>query len=170
MKTGMFFSVILPAAIILSGCGGNSGVRGETAGEKTAAVAPATDAPTLAVVRLREQQVTPEEAAMVTDLVREAIARGGKYRVIEREQMERMMAEKSVAMAEMTSDSAEAGVAKMLNARFMGVGSLGKVMGSYVLSFRVVDVETGLLRGAGSADGETIDQIKKGIARMASTL
>lgn len=158
------------AAIITSGCGGGSAVKGDPTAVQAETAAPAADAPTLAVVRLQEQGVTPAEASLVSDMLRDAIARAGKYRVIEREQMERIMAEKAVAMTDVTSASAETGVAKLLNARFMGVGSFGKLMGNYVLSFRVIDVETGLMKGAGTAEGETLDQVKKGIARIAASL
>ena len=167
MKSLMALSM---AAFITVGCGGNSAVKGDSSGADSVAVAPAADAPTLVVVKLKEQGVSEAEASLVSDMLRSSIARTGKYRVIEREQMERLMAEKAIAMADMTNDSAEAGVAKLLNARFMGVGSFGKLMGNYVLSFRVVDVETGLMKGAGTAEGETLDQVKKGIAKISASL
>lgn len=154
----------------MAGCGGKSAVKEDASGVKAAAVVPAADAPTLAVVRLKEQGVSEAEATLVSDMLRDAIAQTGKFRVIEREQMERIMAEKAIALTSVTTDSAEAGVAKLMNARFMGVGSFGKLMGNYVLSFRVVDVETGLMKGAGTAEGETLDKIKKGISKIAASL
>jgi len=158
------------AVLILAGCGGKSAVNEGATGVKSATVVPAADAPTLVVVKLKEQGVTEAEAALVSDMLRSEIAKTGKYRVIEREQMERIMAEKAIAMTDLSTSSGEAGVAKLLNARFMGVGSFGKLMGNYVLSFRVIDVETGLMKGAGTAEGETIGEVKKGIAKIAVSL
>jgi len=169
MKNTASFLALAVFVAIISGCGGGSAVKDEPAAVK-AAVVPAADAPTLVVVKLKEQGVSEAEASLVSDMLRSAIAQNGKYRVIEREQMERIMAEKAIAIADVTTDSAEAGVAKLLNARFMGVGSFGKLMGNYVLSFRVVDVETGLMKGAGTAEGETMAEVKKGIAKIAASL
>jgi len=170
MNNKKAFTAVLMAVIVGMGCGKGAEVRDDSqVAPVAAAVQPAADAPTLAIVKLKAQGVTEDEAGLVTDMLREAIAQKGKYRVVEREQMERIMAEKAMAMADMTSDTAQAGVAKLLNARYMGIGSFGKLMGNYVLSFRLVDNESGLMKGAGTAEGADLKEIKKGIARMVAS-
>jgi curli biogenesis system outer membrane secretion channel CsgG len=175
------WTVCLVAASLLSGCGGaptrNAGDSeriarpAETAagsGVTTpAAKAPAGDAPVVAISQINGQGVTQEEVALVTDMVRQELMATGKFRVIDRSNMDKILGEKVLQLSGAGSDAESVQFGKLLNARLSGAGSFGKLMGSYVLNFRLVDVETGEAKYAGSSEGNTLADLRKGIHKFA---
>jgi curli biogenesis system outer membrane secretion channel CsgG len=66
------------------------------------------------------------------------------------------------------------GIGKLLNVQRMAVGSFGQLLDSYFLNIRVVDVESGRVTFADSAEGKTVSDLKGGVRdlakRMASQL
>jgi curli biogenesis system outer membrane secretion channel CsgG len=160
----------LLAAAVMAGCGGapvKGTADGADQGDETVAVAPDANAPVVLVSQLAGQGVTPEEAALVTDMVRRELMATGKFRVIDRADMDKVMAQKAAQLAGLSADAETVQFGKLLNAQFTGTGSFGKLMGSYVLNFRLVSVETGEAKNAGSAEGTTLAELKKGIRKFA---
>jgi len=177
----------LLAVSALAGCGGapvRQAANGADQEAETTAVAPAAnapdgaegsakgiangDSPVVLVSQLAGQGVTPEEAALVTDMVRRELMATGKFRVIDRSDMDKVLAQKASQLAGLSADAESVQFGKLLNAQLAGTGSFGKLMGSYVLSFRLVSVETGEATNAGSAEGTTLDELKKGIRKFVS--
>jgi hypothetical protein len=161
------------AALVLAGCGSAGAVKGDSAGTPVAAaaagspaVAPPADAPVLAVSSVQGQTVDKAEAALVTDIIRTELMSLGKYRVIDREHMDEALKGQVLAMAGATSDSDAINLGRLLNAKLMGVGTYGKLMGVNVVTFRIVDVETGLAQHAGTAQGKDLDELRHEIAKM----
>jgi curli biogenesis system outer membrane secretion channel CsgG len=161
--------VAVLAGWVLAGCGGSAKVPPASAtavATPVPVVQPAADAPVVAVAKVAGTGVTDADTILVTDMIREALASTGKYRIIDRDQMAKVLQEQALKMAGVTSDSDAASLGKLLNARYIGVGSYGTLLGSNVVNFRIVDAETGLARKAGTAEGATLAELRRSIATM----
>ena len=105
--------------------------------------------PLVAVMPLTAQGVDPTSALVVTDALSDELTRKGQVRVMERSQMEKILAERGFQQSGICdgSDCALA-AGKLLAIDRMVVGSLGKLGDSYTLSVRSVDVATGEVLGS----------------------
>jgi len=159
---------VAAAAILFAGCGGGAGVAGGGADETVVVVAP-QDAPVLAVTSLAMQGTDAAEAAIVTDLLRRELMRLGRWRVIDRESQQALLAGHALQLAGVASEAEAASLGKLLNARLITVGTFGILMGQKVVTCRIVDVETGLATNAGTAEGKTVEELKRGLADMVRT-
>ncbi len=165
MKLQPIVMPLVPALALLAalGCGGHA-VR--SAAAVTPPRTPAADAPVLAISSLKAQNTPANEAAMVTDLLRKELMATGHWRVIDRESMDAAVGAQALALAGGGSDADAANLGKLLNARLIGVGTYGSLMGATVVTFRIVDVETGLATNAGTAEGKTSEEVRASLARM----
>lgn len=154
----------LAAAAVLAGCGGGR-VKSGGADDTGIVIAPA-DAPVLAVTSLATQGTEPAECAIVTDLLRRELMRTGRWRVIDRESQQALLAGHALQLAGVASESEAASLGKLLNARLITVGTFGLLLGQKVVTCRIVDVETGLATYAGTAEGKTVDDLKRSLAVM----
>jgi len=90
----------------------------------------------------------------------------GRYRLVDRDHMDKALQEQALKLAGVSSDADAASMGKLLNARYIGVGSYGTLLGANVVNFRIVDAETGLAKRAGTAEGATFDELRRSIATM----
>ena len=157
-------SMALGLVLGMAGCGGGPGRT-----TAAAVVEPPADAPVLAMMPLKAEGTAASDAAIISDLVRQELLAVGRWRVVDRAAMDAAMAGKALAIAGVGSDADAASLGKLLNARLMGVGSYGLLMGTKVVTFRIVDVETGLAKWAGTAEGATQPDLKRSLAAMVAT-
>jgi hypothetical protein len=166
-------------SLALAGCGSTGTPKGAPAGTAAAAVTPSAtapsatpavtppaDAPVLAVSTVQGQGVDKAQATLVTDIIRTELMGLGRWRVIDRERMDEALKGQVLAMAGVTSDADAASLGKLLNAKLIGLGTFGQLMGVNVVTFRIVDVETGLAINAGTAQGADLGELRKEIAKM----
>jgi TolB-like protein len=119
-----------------------------TAAASETAIAP-TKAPSIAVMSLVGQGVDSTSALIVTDALSDELMKSGKFRVMERTQMEKILAEQGFQQSggcDGTECAIEVG--KLLSVDHMVVGCLGKLGESYTLNARVVDITTGEVVGS----------------------
>jgi TolB-like protein len=116
---------------------------------KPAAVAPAASGfvaqgtgPTLAVSNFDPQGVSASDAAVIADMVRTDLVKQGVFSVIEKGSMDKILAEQSFQQTGCTTQECAVKLGRILNVRYLMVGSFGKLMDQYVLNFRVIDVES----------------------------
>jgi len=126
----------------------------------------------VAVADLGAQGVSPSDAAIASDWLRNELVTARAFVVVERQQMERVLAEQSLQQTGCTTESCAVKLGRLLNVQRMIVGSFGKFLGVYVINVRVVSVESGAVVWAGQARGKDDRALGKGIkdlaARMAS--
>jgi curli biogenesis system outer membrane secretion channel CsgG len=152
--------------LLVAGCGGKTAVKPTTVEAPAPVVEPAADAPVVAVAKVAGTGVSDTDAALVTDMIRQAMTATGKYRIVDRDHMDKALQEQALKMAGITSDADAASLGKLLNARYIGVGSYGTLLGANVVNFRIVDAETGLARRAGTAEGATLAELRRSIVTM----
>lgn len=134
---------------------------------KKEAVVESSDGPIrIAVSNLEAQNVSSGDAAQVSEMVRDGLVKNKGYRVLERSNMDKVLAEQSFQQAGCTSTECAVKLGKMLNVKRMVVGSFGKLMDRYRVTLRVVEVETGVVVDSESIKAANIDELEERIAEM----
>jgi len=128
------------------------------------------DRMTIAVTDLEAQGVAASSAAVASDWLRDELVKTGAWRVQERKNMEKVLAEQALQQTGCTDAECAVKLGKILNVKRMVVGTLGKFEGSYVASVRLVDVETSEVVQSETAKGETIEVVEAGIRNLARLL
>lgn len=100
--------------------------------------------PTIAVNNLEAQGITENEAATLSDVLRNKLINTGKYQVMERGEMETILKEQAFQQSGACSEAAcivEMG--QVLGIEQVLAGSIGKVGRAYSISARVISVQSG---------------------------
>lgn len=126
--------------------------------------------PTIAVMDLSPSNVPAGDAVIVSGFIRAAVVRSGKFVVVEKNNMDKVLAEQAFQQTGCTSQECAVRLGKILNVKRMIVGSFGKLLGRYILSVRIVSVESGEVVQADEARGDTIDQLETSLKALAARL
>jgi len=123
-----------------------------------------------AIADLRGENVSAGDAAVMADLLRNELVKTNTFTVIEKQNMDKVLAEHAFQQTGCSSEECAVKLGKLLNVQRMAVGSFGKLMDSYILSIRVVNVETGAIIYADSAEGEKVSQLRGGVKDLAQRM
>jgi TolB-like protein len=126
--------------------------------------------PTLAVADFSPQDVSAGNAAIIAELFRTEMVKGGTFDVVEKANMEKILAEQAFQQTGCTSQECAVKLGKVLNVRFLVVGSFGKLMDSYILNIRVVEVQTAKVVYSDSSQGKDVPAVQNAIRDMAAKL
>jgi len=97
----------------------------------------------LAVATFDAAEVSASDAAVISDLFRMEMVKDGSFDVVEKASMEKILQEQAFQQTGCTSTECAVKLGKILNVQYLVLGSVGKLFGSYVITIRVVKVETG---------------------------
>ena len=114
---------------------------------------PGSQRPTLAVAQFDSQGVSASDAAVIADMIRNELVKQGSLDIVEKANMDKVLAEQSFQQSGCTSQECAVKLGKILNVRYLVVGSFGKLLDQYVLSFRVVETETAKIVYSDDAKG-----------------
>jgi len=121
----------------------------------------------IAVADLQATGMSANDAAVIADLLRGELVKIGVYSVVEKKNMDKILAEQAFQQTGCTNQECAVKLGKMLNVQRMIVGSCGELLGKYFVNIRVVDVETSKVTFADEASGRTVEEIQAGIKVMA---
>ncbi len=124
----------------------------------------------VAVSELAADAVSSSDAAVIANLLRGELVKTGAFNVVEKKNMDRILAEQAFQQTGCTAQDCAVRLGKLLNVQRMVVGSCGKLMGKYFISIRVVNVESGEAVFADDAKGTTVDDIETGIRDLATRM
>lgn len=116
-----------------------------------------------ALLDLEGRGISAYEAASLTDRLRSELVIIGRITVVERGQMEQVLAEQDFQLAGCTSDECAVEVGQLLGITKMFAGSIGKVGMTYSIDIRIIDVGTGRITNSiihdyrGEIDGLLIE-------------
>ena len=97
---------------------------------------------TLAVASFDPQNVSAGDAAVIADMFRSELVKQGRFDVVEKSNMDKILMEQAFQQSGCTTAECAVKLGKILNVRYLVVGSFGKLMDQYVVSFRMVETET----------------------------
>ncbi|UCH63894.1 MAG: DUF2380 domain-containing protein [Fidelibacterota bacterium] len=132
---------------------------------------PAQNIP-IAVMDFDGRGISDIEASALTDRLRNELFRLGAFEVVERGLMENILTEQDFQLTGCTSNECLVEVGRLLGARQIVGGSISKVGGTFTVSARLVDVETGKVLGVSDFDlrGELDDMLTTGMQQVAVML
>ena len=96
----------------------------------------------IAVADFAGKNVSQADASIVADFLRTELVSTGKCNVVEKANMDKVLAESAFQQSGCTTSECAVQIGKILNVRHMIVGSLSKLMDTYYITVNVVDVET----------------------------
>jgi TolB-like protein len=98
----------------------------------------------IAVLPLQVNGMDPSLSFTLSDLLVNDLQAKGTYKVLERDQIDKVLREQGFQKTEACASSdCAAEIGKLLSVRKLVVGSIGKLGNSYMLNVRLVDVQSG---------------------------
>ena len=96
-----------------------------------------------AVLDVVPQSVAAGEAALVTELLKDELLRTNIYTIVEKQQLDAVIAEQSFQHFGLTEAERAVELGKILTVNIIFIGTLGKIQNVRILAVRMVDIETG---------------------------
>lgn len=96
----------------------------------------------IAVADFTGKNVSQADASIVTDFLRTQLVAGGTVNVMDRNNMDTVLAEQKFQSSGCTEQECAVQMGKLLNVKYMVVGSLSKLMDSYYITVNLIDVES----------------------------
>lgn len=103
---------------------------------------------TIAIMNLEAKDVSQSEADTVSDFLRYDLLNTGKFEVIERTSMEKVLAEQKLQLTGCTSTECAIEIGKLLNVKKIIIGTVSKLGNNYFITARIVNVETGKIESS----------------------
>ena len=107
--------------------------------------AAAEELPAVAVMDFGASNAPATEASVITDFVRSAAIRSGKFRVVDKKNMQALLTEQAFQQSGCTSSECAVKLGKILNVQKMIVGEYAIMGGVRYLSAHLVAVESGVM-------------------------
>jgi TolB-like protein len=116
--------------------------------------------------------ISESEAIALSNRLRNELFRLGTFQVVDRGMMQSILEEQDFQLTGCTSNECLVQVGKLIGAQQMVGGSVSKVGGTFTVSARLVDVETGTVLGVSDFDlrGELDDLLTTGMQQVALML
>ena len=87
--------------------------------------------------------LSQSETAFISDFVRGDIVKNGRFNVVEKNNMDKILSEQGFQNSGCSSADCAVAMGKILNVKNIIVGSCGKLLNKYVITLNAVDVESG---------------------------
>ena len=118
------------------------------------------DKVTIAVLDLEATGVSASEAASLTNRVRHNLFQTGKFKLIERAEMDEILSEQGFQLTGCTSSECIVEAGKLLGVQRMVGGSIDRVGDMHTIYLRMIDVATGEILASATSDcSEGIEQV-----------
>ncbi|MDI6641642.1 MAG: CsgG/HfaB family protein, partial [Elusimicrobiota bacterium] len=126
---------------------------------------------TIAIMDLSATEgISASDVATISELLRTAIINTNVFTVIERGRIDLVMAELGYQQTGCTEQECAIQIGKILNARKVLIGSVGKLGTVYLVNIRVVDVETSKVEYADKGRADALEKIETVVEELAIRL
>ena len=85
----------------------------------------------------------PEECSTLSDAFRQELFSTGKYRIVDRKNMDQILKEQGMQVSDCTSEECVVKIGQLLGVEKMAFGSIGRLGENYVIAIQLVNVESG---------------------------
>lgn len=99
------------------------------------------DKPRIAVLDLQAASVRPDLAVSVTDILTTEMVNTGRFEVVERMQVSKILNEQGFQQTGVSDSSKAAEVGKLLNTKRVIIGTVGKIGTKFIINIKIVNVE-----------------------------
>ena len=123
----------------------------------------------LAVMELDNRGgVSPSECSLLSDSIRQELFSTGRYRIVDRKNMDQILKEQGFQLSDCTSQECAVQVGKLLGVEKMVVGSIGKLGQKFMLNLQLLNVETGEIESMASDECPcTVEKLSEKIRVLA---
>ena len=136
-----------------------------------AAFAQAQGAPTIAVAEVTARgNVDPDLASEASDALIDQLVADARFRVVERQQIAKVMKEQMLAQSGAMSDEVQIRIAQLVGARFIVLGTVAAKGAGYAIGVRALDSSTGQVAFAQTLKVGSDEQIEAGSKQLARRL
>ena len=136
-----------------------------------AAAALAQGAPTVAIAEVTARgEATSDLAPEMNDALVDQLVGDGRFRVVERQQMAKVMKEQALAQSGVMSDEVQIKVAQLVGARFIVLGSVAAKASGYALSLRALDSSSAQVAFSETLRVGSGEQVEAGAKQLARRL
>ncbi|MCA1827379.1 MAG: CsgG/HfaB family protein [Myxococcales bacterium] len=124
--------------------------------------------PTVAIASVDARgNATADEASEMNDALTAQLVADGRVRVVERQQLAKVMKEQALSQSGVMSDEVQVKLAQLVGARWIAVGSVGTKGRSLILSLRALDSSTAQVAYAENLKVGSEEQIEGGAKQLA---
>lgn len=109
-------------------------------------------AQSLAVIDFEGKGIAAQEASVLSDQFREALHKTNAFVVLERSAMDAVLREQGFQQSGCVSTECAIEVGQMIGVKYMAAGSVGKLGDVYVVSVRVIEVASGIIKKSHSTE------------------
>ena len=109
-------------------------------------------------------------ASEVNDALTDQLVADGRFRVVERQQLAKVMKEQMLAQSGATGDEVQVKVAQLVGARWIVLGTVGTKSRSYVISLRALDSSSAQVAFSESVKAGTEEQVEAAAKQLARRL
>ncbi|MDD5209321.1 MAG: PorV/PorQ family protein [Elusimicrobiales bacterium] len=124
----------------------------------------------IAVAEFVGKNVSQADASIVTDFLRTELVSSGLFNVMDRNNMDTVLAEQKFQNSGCTEQECAVEMGKLLNIKQVLVGSLSKLLDSYYVTVNVVDVETGKISVSYNSDAVSSKELKEVCRKIVKNL
>lgn len=104
---------------------------------------PAEEKMTIAILNVESEDVPSIITNAVSEIVRSEFTNYGNFIVVERSKLDKIIEEQKLALSGLMDESSAAEIGALVSAQKIVIGELNPVGDEYVLTLRIIDVETG---------------------------
>ncbi|MCB4791589.1 MAG: hypothetical protein LHV68_06850 [Elusimicrobia bacterium] len=115
----------------------------------------------IAVSEFTAKNTSAADASIVTDFIRGELVSSRRFNILERANMEMILAEQKFQTSGCTSQECAVKMGKILNVKVVLIGSLSKLMDTYYIIVSLVNVETGEILQSIDEKAMTADELKQ---------
>ena len=115
----------------------------------------------LVILNLTPLGVDQAVCEAATECLITSVVKTNKYQVVERTQLNKILGELSLASSDEFEDSTVLEIGSLAKARMIVVGAIGKVEKEYMMSVRIIEVETGNVLYAASSFAKSLKDLLK---------
>lgn len=122
----------------------------------------------VAVLDFEAKNVSHENAEALTDLLRTELFNTGCFKVVERQQIKRILEEQKFQVSGVTDADQAAEIGRLLNVKKIMIGTVTLLGGTHIINTRIVDVQSGqveLAEAVESKGGE--EQLPNAVTELA---
>ncbi|MDO9513714.1 MAG: PorV/PorQ family protein [Elusimicrobiota bacterium] len=114
--------------------------------------------------------LSASEAAFITDFFRSAVVELGIFDVVDRDNMDKILAEQGFQQTGCTTEDCAVQMGKLLNVHYIAIGSCGQLLSRFIMTVNVVDVESGKIIFSANEGCDSEREIEKMALRMAEQI
>jgi tetratricopeptide (TPR) repeat protein len=121
----------------------------------------------LEIAELAAQGTSRSDTDVIEGILREQLIRTGSFNIGGKKDIDAVLKEQGFSRQGCSSQECAQELGRRLNVSMVVVGSFGKLLGTYMVPVRVLNVETGAVIYTDTCKGGNVGELKNGIADMA---